>query len=132
MEIARELGSNLDEDKVKSVIRLRKRENTNNNRPRLLKVVFDSESCAKELLRAAPRLAEATSNNMKEIKIFRDLCKADKEKRKKLVEEIVRRSEELKAQNVTNVKWIIRGEQLVKVQNRQMNAGANGRPSPKN
>ena len=116
---------------MKSVIRLGKKEN-NNNGPRLVKVILDSEDTAKEVFKAAPKLANATENYMKEIKIFRDMCKADRDKRKKLVDEMSIRNNELRSQNVTNFKWIIRGENLVRIRINPNQTKTSVRPSPKN
>ena len=116
---------------MKSVIRLGKKEN-NNNGPRLVKVILDSEDTAKEVFKAAPKLANATENYMKEIKIFRDMCKADRDKRKKLVDEMSIRNNELRSQNVTNFKWIIRGENLVRIRINPNQTKTSVRLSPKN
>ena len=133
MEIGRELGINLEENKIKSVVRLGKKANNGNvrPRPRLVKVVLDSESTAKEVFRAASRVAESEVglDKAKDIKVFRDMTKIDRDRRKKLVEEMLRRNKELQDQNVTNAKWIIRGEQLVRI---RINPEETSRPRPQN
>ena len=111
MEIGRELRINLEENKIRSVVRLDKKVSNGNVRPRIIKVVQDSESTAKEVFRAASKVTESEVglNKAKDIKVFRDMTKVDRDRRNKLVEEMLRRNKGLQDQNVTNSKCIIRG-----------------------
>lgn len=100
--------------KILSVMRLGKRDESG-NRPRLLKVVLDQESTAYKVLRAAPELTKSEDENVKEIRVFRDLSKGDRDQRKSLVDEMKQKNEELKNQVVGDSKWIIRGDKVVKI-----------------
>ena len=70
------------------------------------------------ILKATKSLQTVTDPIIKNISIFRDLIKEDREQRKKLVQEMKSRNEALKSQidpdtgvAVTD-KWIIRGNKL--------------------
>ena len=51
----------------------------------------------------------------KSIRMFRDLCPSDREERKKLVVEMKRKNQEIEESDDKSMKWIIRGNVLVKV-----------------
>ena len=101
--------------KIVSVGRLGKMESDNANQaPRLVKVVLDQESTAQRVIRVAPKLGEH-NDEVRKIKIFRDMNQVDRNRRKILVDEMKHRNEELKKENVTDSKWIIKGDKTVKV-----------------
>ena len=108
----------LDEEDINitNVIRLGRFDKENHN-PRLVKVTFDNEDLVHKVLRHAKNLKEVTNEGIKRIKIFRDLSVTELEARRYLVNEMKKRNEEI-AQNSSSCvsfKWIIRGDQLVKV-----------------
>lgn len=66
-------------------------------------------------MKTAPKLAQCEDEQINGIKIFRDLNETDRAKRKALVDEMKEKNKELEQQNVTDNKWIIRGEKVVKI-----------------
>lgn len=101
------------EDKIMYMFRLGKQGSTTG--PRLLKVCFDHESTANKVLRAAPKLDKSGNEEVRRIKVFRDMCQVDREKRRVLVNDARNKNDELQRDNVSDFKWIIRGERVVKV-----------------
>ena len=102
--------------KIVSVGRLGKKEGDSGNQaPRVMKVVLDQESTAQRVFRAVPKLGEHNDKEIRKIKIFRDLNQEDRNRRKILVDEVKHKNEELRRENVTDSKRIIRGDKTVKV-----------------
>ena len=113
---ALKIDANDTRGKIVSVGRLGKKEGDNANRaPRVMKVVLDQKSTAQRVFRAAPKLRENNDDEIGKIKIFRDLNQEDRNRRKILVDEVKHKNEELRRENVTDSKWIIRGDKTVKV-----------------
>ena len=102
--------------KMKHVIRLgRYEENSEQQHPRLIKVIFDNEDTARLVLRSANKIRNSQNGDIKEVKSFRDLSQSDREKRKLLVNEMKLKNEDLKGNNISDSKFIIRGDSVVKV-----------------
>ena len=81
-----------------------------------MKVVLDQDCTAHKILKVAPNLGnDENDEEVKKIKIFRDKNKNDRERRKALVEEMRQKNEDLKQNNVTDSKYIIKGDRTVKV-----------------
>ena len=106
-------GTNLEEQML-SVRRLGIRDDSRNE-PRLIKVELNHERTSQKIIRAAPKLASASDEEIKRIKVFQDRNKEDRENRRKLVAEMKQKNEDLQAQNIADYKWIIRGENVVKI-----------------
>ena len=121
------LGCNMDNIKITNAIRLRKRnedsrQGANSARPRqhnsrLMKVIFENDNMVSQVIRSAKKLNESDDDNIKNIRMFRDMSRSDHEKRKVLVDEMKKRNLELEQQRVTNFKWVIRGSDVIKVRN---------------
>ena len=104
-------------DYIKHVIRLGKYD-TERAHPRLIKVIFEKEENASQVLRSLGKLRNAqtdTNSELKDIHIFKDLTQTDREKRKALVEQMKEQNEELKKNHVVDQRVVIRGDKLVKV-----------------
>ena len=102
--------------KMKNVVRMGKYdESTSAQKPRLVKVMFDHEDTAKSVLHSANKLGNANEADIKVIKIFRDLSKDDRDKRRKLVLEMKAGNEELKKKGIKDKKCIIRDEEVVTI-----------------
>lgn len=103
-------------EKVKNVVRLGGwRDEVQNGKPRLIKVVFERDEEAKAVFRQANKISESTDEEIRKLKIFRDMCLQDREKRKILVDDMKAKNEELVQQGEMDNKWIIRGEKLVNI-----------------
>ena len=90
-------------------------ENSEQQHPRLIKVIFDNEDMARLVLRSANKIRNSQNGDIKEVKIFRDLSQSDREKRKLLVNEMKLKNEDLRKNNVSDSKFTNRGDSVVKV-----------------
>ena len=86
-------------------------------RPRLIKVTYDEEDMVYKILRYARNLKEVANEDIKRVRIFKDLSISKREARRELVNEMKERNEELaqRSNGQMPYKWIIRGDQLVKI-----------------
>ena len=102
------------ESKIVSVGRLGKKEDRTGKGPRLVRVALDQENTARKVLTAAPKLGEQVEERVRNIRIFRDMNEEDRRKRKALVDEMKQKNEDLRQQGITDSKWIIRGDKVIK------------------
>ena len=107
----------MSEVKVMNVLRLGKNKppQEGTGKGRLVKIIFQQEYMAMKVLRATAKLSEAEEENIKSIRMYKDMSPSDREKRKKLVEEMKKKNQEIEGSADQSMKWIIRGDILVKV-----------------
>ena len=67
--------------------------------PRLLKIVLESESMVLPIMKAVKNLKSSTDKTIKNLTMFKDLIKEDREARNKLVKDCKSRNELLRQQN---------------------------------
>ena len=123
---------------IRNVVRLRENQNEganvnegNRRRPRLMKVMLNSEENARKILYNASKLETAGEVEIRAIKIFRDLSKEDRDARNRLVAEMKQKNEALERDGVTDFRFIIRGEMLFKVRVDPSKRNAADRPRPR-
>lgn len=110
------LGVDLGSINIKNVSRLGKsNDDGQSQRCRLTKVVFESEEMVTKVLRVAKRLSESEEEAIRKIILFRDMCETDRQKRKALVDEMKHRNSELNVSDALIWKWVIKGDQVVKI-----------------
>ena len=110
------MGLDIESLKNANVLRLGKHnDNSQTQRSRLTKIVFDSEDMAIRVIKSAKKLSESSIEYVKNIRLFRDLCQSDRLKRKSLVEEIRQKTSELSSSDAQVWKYIIRGDKVVKI-----------------
>lgn len=107
-----ELEIDMDQIKIINAIRVGAR---SQDRPRLLKILFEDEKMASTVVKSAKKLSESDNVDINGIKMFRDMSKKDHEKRKALVEEMKKRNGDLEASGDSGMKWIIKGTDIIKV-----------------
>ena len=66
--------------------------------------MFENEQMASSVLRSANKLNTSVNDDVKTIKIFRDMTKSDHERRKALVEEMKEKNLELTNNGVQDMK----------------------------
>ena len=109
------LGIDISADKIKNIIRLGPSPKGTDDKGRLMKVMFETEEIALKVLKSAKALNESDNDGDRSIRIFRDLNKKDRELRTKLVKEMIQKNEDLVKDGITDFRWKIRGEELIKV-----------------
>ena len=88
---------------------------------RVLKVILDREYMIGTVLKATKNLSSVSDPSVKDINIFKDLCKEDRELRKKLVDEMKAKNIELRSHTdpgtglPTTDKWVIRDDKVILV-----------------
>ena len=88
------------------------------NSPRLLKIILDREYMVGTILKATKILQSSTDPTLKNLSIFKDLIKEDRDQRKILVTEMKAKNEALKTQfdpvtgQLVTDRWVIRGDKL--------------------
>ena len=76
----------------------------------MLKVVFGSENIKRKLLTNSSKINNLTNTSLRNVNIFPDLTREEREKRKKLVNE---RNNKNSNNDDPSKKWVIRGSKLV-------------------
>ncbi|KAK7080367.1 hypothetical protein SK128_004601 [Halocaridina rubra] len=102
-----DLGIDLEKVMITNAITIGKQNMRNeDNRPnsRLIKVMFENEKMVSLLTKSAKKLSKLTDEDIKNIKIFRDMSKSDHEKRILLVEEMKKRNQELHDNGISDMK----------------------------
>ena len=107
--------------KIQNNWRIGKVDQESGSRPRMVKIIMDREYMVSTVLKATKNIQTASDPYVKNVSIFKDLIKEDREQRSKLVTEMKAKNEALKDQvdpdtglAVTD-KWVIRGDRLVYV-----------------
>ena len=85
------------------------------DKPRMIKVLFNSEECVRKFFLHINRLNSSMNAEIRNVRVFRDLNKEDRQARDVLLTEMKQKNEELKREGESNFKWVIRAGKVVKV-----------------
>ena len=81
----------------------------------MIKVLCNSEECVRKFFLHINRLNSSMNAEIRNVRVFRDLNKEDRQARDVLLTEMKQKNEELKREGESNFKWVIRGGKIVKV-----------------